>query len=166
VTPFEMRRMAIARAHGWPSWDEVVRDSQRDGYTENGGRGAVAAAIARRAGYAGALIELLQQYDPPCSRCRGTGKTKRMLARGITDGFIDVEEPCPLCEGAEDSEASEGTSRQPRHIGCVVRESSTCMWLADGTKVSTKREPTATGRMWLEHVPTPMVRVQGTDSDG
>jgi len=163
MTPFELRRQAIARAHGWPSWEDLVRDSHRDGYTENGGRGPVGAAISRRAAYAEDIIETLNRYEPPCSRCHGTGKTKRMLALGITDGFVDVEEPCPLCEATETSDPS---SSSRTHIGCVVRESSTCMWLADGTKVSARRDPTATGRMWLEHAPTPIIRTQGSKSDG
>jgi hypothetical protein len=33
---------------------------------------------------------------------------------------------------------------------CAVRESLTCVWLADGTKVEAKREPEARGKMWLE----------------
>ena len=52
-------RDAIARAHGWPSWDRVVEDSRRDAYTENGGRGPLTAAIGRTTRHAEDLIDFV-----------------------------------------------------------------------------------------------------------
>jgi len=43
---------------------------------------------------------------------------------------------------------------------CVVRASDTCVWLADGTRVTIKRSVGACGRAWLEVEPQAMVRME------
>jgi len=60
----DLRLEAIAAAHGWRSWSQVVEDSQRDGYTEAGGRGNLAAAIGRTAMQAQELINLVNDHWP------------------------------------------------------------------------------------------------------
>lgn len=58
------KRDLIARAFGWNNWAEVERDSQRDGYLEAGGRGAMAAHIGRTAHEAQELIDHVTQFGP------------------------------------------------------------------------------------------------------
>ena len=62
--PAHTPRDAVAKAFGWMDWDHVVKDSERDGYTEAGGRGSLAAAIGRAAAEAQALIEHCDRYLP------------------------------------------------------------------------------------------------------
>lgn len=57
-------RDGVARAFGWRDWNHVIKDSLRDGYTEAGGRGALAAAIGRTAREASDLIEHVERYGP------------------------------------------------------------------------------------------------------
>lgn len=57
-------RDVIARAFRWRDWAHVVHDSQRDGYTEAGGRGNLAAVIVRTAREAENLIEHVNRFGP------------------------------------------------------------------------------------------------------
>ena len=58
------QRDVIAQAFGWTDWHEVEMASRRDGYTEAGGRGALARSIALAAASANALIEYVERYGP------------------------------------------------------------------------------------------------------
>lgn len=57
-------RDVVARAFGWRDWQMVLEDSQRDGYTEAGGRGVMAAAIGKTARAAEDLMEYVERFGP------------------------------------------------------------------------------------------------------
>lgn len=55
-----------------------------------------------------------------------------------------AKKECPNCQG----------SHRPT---CVTKAYDTFVYLADGTKVVLRREPKATGRVWLEVVPQEII---------
>jgi hypothetical protein len=61
-------RDMVARAFGWRDWKAVEEASQRDGYTEAGGRGALAAAIGKEATEAGHLVEHVERFGPEANK--------------------------------------------------------------------------------------------------
>jgi hypothetical protein len=44
--------------------------------------------------------------------------------------------------------------------GCVTRSSDTCVWLADGTKITIKRGAATIGPAWLEVEPQAKIKAQ------
>lgn len=66
--PLLFARDVVARAFGWRDWAQVEHDAQRDGYTEAGGRGRLAASIGQTAREAQDLIEHVERFGPAAEK--------------------------------------------------------------------------------------------------